>query len=113
MRTATLIISLFAMCLIFLQSCTVGVGGEMMGDESTSEEGAMGILVAFLYLVGGAFAIGVPWISLVSFSFAALFGFAVAATGEFSDLGIWGGLAVILALLSYYGVREKKREQLK
>ena len=108
MRTATLIISLFAMCLILFQSCAAGVGGEMTGDAGTSEQAGVGIVVAFLYLIGGAFAIGVPMVSLVSFLLAAAFGIGFAAAGDFADLGAWGGVAIILAIFSFFGVREKR-----
>lgn len=110
MRTATLIISLFSISLIFFQSCSAGLAGELSGDQATSDQGSIGIVVALLYLVGAAFSLGVPWVSFGAFSLAALAGFVGSASGSFEDLAVWGGIAVVLAIFSLLGVREKRNK---
>lgn len=105
MRVATMVIALALMFLVGMQSCTVMVGGEMMDDSATSEGGAVGVLVAFLFLLGGAFSLGKPFVSMIVFALAALFGFGAGATSEFSDMSIWGGVSTILAVMSYFGHR--------
>ncbi len=71
----------------------------------------MGVLVALLFLVGGAFAIPFPIVSLISFLVAGLLGLAAGATTPFTDLTIWGIIALILAVMSFFGVREKTRRR--
>ena len=69
----------------------------------------MGILMALLLLLGGAFAVGYPLVSLIAFVVAGLFGLAPGATTEFGDLTIWAIASFFLALLSYFGIGEKRR----
>ena len=64
MRIATTIISLFLVLIIGLQSCAVAFGGTLSSDESLSAGGAIDMLVAFLFLIGGAFAIAFPLLFL-------------------------------------------------
>ncbi len=70
----------------------------------------MGILMALLFLLGGAFAVGYPLVSLISFAIAGMLGLAAGATTEFEDLTIWAIASFFLAVLSYFGMREKKRQ---
>lgn len=102
MRIAVLIISLCLVAIIGLQSCAVlGLSGAAVklsefapqaGDaqelQKTQEGAAVGVLVAFLFLLGGAFAIGAPTVSVVLFAVASLLGFAFS--GSFPDLKVWG-----------------------
>lgn len=109
MRLATTIISLILMLVVGLQSCTVFVGSSVLEDESAAEGGAIGVLVTLLFLIGGAFAIPFPLVSLISFLAAGLFAVAAGSTTTFTDLTIWGVTALVLALLSFLGVREKRK----
>ncbi len=68
----------------------------------------MGILMALLFLIGGAFAVGYPLVSLISFAIAGLFGLAAGTTTGFEDLTIWAIASFFLAFLSYFGMREKR-----
>ncbi len=70
----------------------------------------MGILMALLFLIGGAFAVGYPLVSLISFAVASLFGLAAGTTTEFEDLAIWAIASFFLAILSSFGMREKRRQ---
>ena len=108
MRIAT-ILSLVLMVVVGAQPCAVYVGGSALGQRGTAEGGALGLLVALLFLVGGAFAMPFPLVSLVDFLAYGIFGIAGGATTAFSDLTIWGGASFVLAVLSFLGVREKRR----
>lgn len=112
MRLAVLIISLFLVVIIGLQSCTVMVGGNIGSNHDLSEGGAVGILIAILYILGAAFIIGLPRISMIIFIIAAVLGFTVGSTTPFTDMKIWGGVAVVLAILSFFGSRELRKKQL-
>ena len=106
MRIVVLIISLGLMLVIGLQSCTVGIGGSIVKDEGMSQGGAVGLLIAFMYLIGAAFSLGKPVVSMVVFILAGLLGFMVSATTSFSDMGIWGGISLVLAIFSFFGKRD-------
>jgi hypothetical protein len=94
-----------------LQSCAVSFGGALGQDEMMKQGGAVGILVALLFMVGGAFAIPFPIVSLISFLAAAFLGVAAGATTAFSDLTVWGFVAFFLAVLSFFGILEKIRKR--
>ena len=108
MRIATMIISLLLMVVVGLQSCTVYVGGSATGQEKLSQGGAVGLLVAFLFLIAGAFALAFPLVSLIAFVLAALMALVAYSVG-FSDMWIWAIVAVVLAAMSFFGFREKRK----
>jgi len=110
-RIATTILSLVLMVVVGAQSCAVYVGGSAMGQQGTAEGGALGLLVALLFLVGGAFAMALPLVAFLAFLVAGLFGLAAGATTSFTDLTIWGVVALVLAVLSLLGIREKRRRR--
>lgn len=64
--------------------------------------------MALLWLIACAFVLPLPMVSIVLFAFAGILGFAEA--GEFPDLGMWGGISLALALLSFFGWRGKRKE---
>ncbi len=109
MRVATTILSLALMLVVGAQSCAVTVGGVVFQDEAVTTDATFGILVAFLFLVGGAFAFGLPIVSLIVFVVAGLLALLVGTTSEFTDLAIWGVVSFVLAVLSFFGMREKRR----
>jgi hypothetical protein len=94
--------------VIFLQSCTVSLGGSILAEEATQQGGSVGIFVALLFLVGGAFAFGVPKASFVVMLLAGLFSVAAGATTPYKDMTIWGVIAFILAIMSLIGSRKHK-----
>lgn len=75
----------------------------------TQESAAIGVMVAFLFLLGGAFAMGAPTASIVIFTIAALLGFAFSTA--FPDLQVWGAVALALAAMSWLGRREAARNR--
>ena len=111
MRIAVTIIALLLMFGVGLQSCAVSLGGAMGQDEGMEQGGAVGLLVAFLFMVGGAFALPFPIVSCVAFLLAAFLGVAAGATTSFTDMTVWGFVAFVLAVLSFFGVWEKIRRK--
>jgi hypothetical protein len=111
MRIAVMIIALVVFIFITLQSCAIGVGGSLQNSESLKEGASIGVLLAFLYVLGAAFAIGVPLISTVAFAVGALVAIPAGAKTGYSDLQVWGVLSAILAILSIFGFLEKRRKQ--
>jgi hypothetical protein len=101
--------SLGLMLIVGFQSCAASLGGGITGNETTAGAGAAGFLVALLFLLGGAFAIGFPIVSLVFFVLASPLALVAGFTSDFRDLRIWGFVALVLAVLSYFGRREKRR----
>ena len=111
MRLAVTIISLGLMLVIGFQSCAATVGGSLGQNQSTSSAGAMGFFVVFLFLIAGAFAMSFPIVSVVAFVLAATVALAAGLSSDFADLAIWGFVALILAVMSYFGHREKQRRK--
>ncbi len=111
MRIAVTILSLGLMLVVGFQSCAATVGGNLGQDKSTAAAGAMGFLVVFLFLIAGAFAISFPLVSLVTLLIAGTIAIAAGLSSEFADLAIWGFVALGLAVMSYFGQREKQRKR--
>jgi YD repeat-containing protein len=71
MRIAVIIIALCVFVILLLQSCAVGIGGSLGKSETLSQGAAIGVMLAFMYVLGAAFASGVPLVSTVVFAFGA------------------------------------------
>ena len=112
MRIAVLVIGLCLVMLVGMQSCTVMFGGGLTEDQNLAGAGALGQLVALLFILGSAFAIGAPKASVGIFAVAALFAFGAAGMSDFRDMNVWGWISVVLAVLSYFGIREKAKKEL-
>ncbi|HEV2529713.1 MAG TPA: zinc ribbon domain-containing protein [Thermomicrobiales bacterium] len=65
--------------------------------------------MALIWLVAAAFVLPLPMVSVVLFVIAGVLGFA--ASGDFPDLAVWGGISLVLALLSLFGWRGKRKER--
>ena len=111
MRIAVTILSLGLMLIVGFQSCAASISGSIGKDESTSNAAAMGFFVVFLFLIAGAFAMSFPIVSVVAFVLAGTVALAAGFSSDFSDLAIWGVTALILAVMSYFGHREKQRKK--
>ncbi|MFG1397311.1 hypothetical protein [Roseixanthobacter pseudopolyaromaticivorans] len=109
MRIAVLIISLCLVAILGLQSCAIMVGSNLISDKTTSEAGAAGLVMAFMFVLGGAFAMGLPRLSAAIFLAAGLIGFAMASASIFRDLQIWAGISCVLAVLALLGRREIRK----
>jgi ABC-type multidrug transport system permease subunit len=112
MRIAVLVIALCLTMIVGLQSCALAVGGGMINDQSLAGCGAAGVVLAFLFVLGAAFAMGLPRVSLVMFALAALIGFSVGLSTAFKDMTVWGTISLVLAVMSYFGSRELARKKL-
>jgi hypothetical protein len=110
-RIATMILSLILMLLLGAQSCAASLGGAALKAKGIEQGGAVGILMTFLFLIGGAFALSFPLVSMLAFFFAGVFGLAGGASTSFGDLTIWGVVSLILAVFSYFGWREKRKRR--
>jgi len=113
MRVAVMVISLVLMLVVGLQSCTSAVGGGLSDDqaarEGLSQGAAVGFVVTVLYLLGGAFALGVPLVSTVVFALAAVIGIVGGSTTSYRDLTVWGVVAGALAVMSFVGWLGKRK----
>ena len=113
MRIAVMIISLCLTAIVGLQSCAVMVSANLAQRADVAGGGASGIIIALLFVLGGAFAMGLPNISMAMFTLAAIIGFIVGATTPYGDMSVWGAVALVLAVLSYFGKRELRQKRQK
>jgi hypothetical protein len=122
-RLATLIIALILMLVLGVQSCAVAAGGSIAGSLSTASDdkakadelssgGAVGVLVALLWLIAAALVIGKPRVSMWLFGIAGVIALLGGTTG-FSDLYVWGIVSFVFALMSWRGTKEKARDAAK
>jgi len=109
MRHAVLIIGLLLGALMFFQTFLISVLSDVADDETGGQAAAVGLLMAFLWLIACGLVLPVPMVSVVLFVLAGIFGFA--NSGEFPDLGIWGGISLVLAVMSFLGWRGKRKEK--
>jgi hypothetical protein len=121
MRIATLIISLCLTLALGIQSCAVYAAGSIvsgLSEEGTADRtagdasasgGAVGMLVSLLWLIGAAFVLARPKVSMWIFGTATVFALIGGTTG-FSDLFIWAGASALFALASWRGIAEKAKK---
>ena len=111
MRIATLILSIVLMFIVGAQFLAVSFGDALMNEPSATQGGVIGVLIALLFLVGAAFALGVPAVSFIVFSIAGIIGLAAGASTSFADLTIWGVVSFVLAAMSFFGLWGKRRQK--
>lgn len=111
MRIASGILSLFFGLVSLGQAGLVYIGGGIIGETSVHEGGAVGILVALLLIMGGAFAFQLPKVAMFITGAAGLLGLAVGGTTGFTDMTFWGVVAIIITILNYLGSRKPRRTQ--
>ena len=109
MRIATAIIALALMLVIGFQSCAASFGANLSHDQSASSAAGAGFVVAFLFLLGGAFAYGVPIVSVVAFVLAVPIALVAGFTSDFRDLQVWGFVSIALAGMSFFAFRARRR----
>lgn len=109
MRVAILILTLIVGALLFVQTFLVYSLSGVTQDETTASAGAVGLLIALLWLVAAAFIIGVPLIAAIAFVLAGILAVAMAASSNFTDLTIWGVASFVLAGLSFIAMLTKRR----
>ncbi len=124
MRIAVLVIGLVVMLVLGMQSCAVTVGGSFLEEfeqgrearqaaEATTGAGAIGLLAALVFAVAAGFALAKPKVAMILFLVAGFFTLIGATAGDFPDLWIWTFVALALAVMSYFGIREQRRKALK
>lgn len=107
MKTTKLTVGIIMIVLsvwIFIQSSFAGLGNALSNNHQSS--GTAGIFVGLLYLAAGIIYIaarkndglGGDITNLILMIIAGLMGFAA---GDYSDLKIWAGLAVIIGLMFF------------
>lgn len=111
MRITVLILGLLLGAIMFIQTVLVAGLSSAGGDKATSDAGSIGGVVALLWLIACAFVIPFPLVSVVSFALSALFAFGAAATSDYRDMYIWGSVAVVLMILSFFGWLGKRKER--
>ena len=109
MRLANLILALVLAPVLAVQSILVVAGGSLTSDKDLTSGGDVGILVALLWIVGAAFVMAKPKVSVWLFAIAALVAVLGGSSG-FSDLYIWSAVSVGFALLSWGGTKEKAKK---
>lgn len=109
MRIAAGVVGLVLMLPILFQSCAAGVGGALSpGRTDMAQGGAVGVVVAFGYLLGAAFSFALPVVGAVFFGVAGLLALAAGATTAYTDLTVWGVVALLLAGLDLLAARRRK-----
>jgi len=111
MRIAVLILGLLLGAVMFLQTFLANVLGSATDDEGVTTAASVGLFMALLWLVACALVIPAPLVAVGIFVLAGILGFA--ASGEFPDLAVWGGVSIVLAFFSFLGWRGKRRGDIK
>ncbi|MCQ1573473.1 hypothetical protein NFO65_22360 [Neorhizobium galegae] len=107
MKIATGIMGIMLGLLVLLQSCAIGAGSSLTGDQAMADSGGIGMVAGFLLFVGGAFSFGLPLIGGIVFVIAALLAFMGA--DHFPDLKIWGVLSLALAVIAISAWRSGRK----
>jgi hypothetical protein len=104
MRLAVLILGIFATIAITFQSCALGVLGTVASNNHNL--GTQGLAVALFYILGTAFAYGLPFVAAPMFLLAAAMGLS---STNFPDLKVWGWIAVALSVMCIAGGIARRR----
>ncbi len=107
MRIAVLIIGLVLTLGLFIQAFVIFGLSDAINQQNTEQAGAIGVLMAFMWLVSCGLVLPLPRLSMVLFVVAGLLGFAAA--GDYPDLAVWGGISLVLAVFCYFGYRGKRK----
>ena len=109
MKVAKLVIGILSIVLslvIMLQSCAVGISNALAEEGGTS--GSTGFFVALLFIVAGIIGIaarsskGGAIATTIFYVLAGIFAFS--NVGTYSDLIVWGVLALIFALVFFISI---------
>lgn len=111
MRYAVLIIGLMLTIGLFFQSMAGSALSGLAEDDELGNAAAIGVWMAFLWLVACGFVIPKPRVSAVLFLLAAPFG--ALGWSEFPDLQFWSVVSAGLAVMSYLGFRGKQKDRAK
>lgn len=111
MRVGILLVGILIWFFAFIQVTLVGNLSDWADDESTQTAAALGFFGLVLWLF--ALIVVIPWprLSMLAFVFAAALMYGGAS--DFPDLGVWGTVAAVFAILSYVGLRQKRTKERK
>jgi hypothetical protein len=112
-RIAVAIIGLMLWFVFLIQAILVSALGDMANDDSSAQGGAVGVLVAVVWLVAVALVFAFPRVSTGLFIAAGALAWLAAGTTDYADLWVWGGITFVLAGFSYIGARQKKTKDAK
>jgi len=108
MKTALGIICIMIGIVVILQSCVAATGSALAQDENTYGASAVGMIAGLLVFVAGAFAFGLPKVSMIILIIAGLI--ALIASSNFPDMMIWAFIAFGLAVLGFFAARQDKKK---
>ncbi len=111
MRIAILVVGILLWFVAFLQVTIVGNLSDFANDDSTRNSAALGWFGLMLWLFAVIVVIPWPRVAMIAFFLAAALMFGGAS--NFPDLGFWGTVAVVLGILSYVGLRQKRKKDQK
>lgn len=106
MKIAAGILSLLLGLVVTFQSCAVSGLGAIAAPGSTT--GALGTLVGILLIVAGAFAFGLPRVSMAISVAAAVL--ALIESSDFPDMRIYAVVCLGLAAMEFAASRKPKSE---
>ena len=115
MKTFKLVAGILCIVLsafVILQSCAAGVANTLAENGEVS--GTAGTFVAIMLLAGGIVMIATRKAEKKGGSIAALILFVIGgilgltSAGSFSDLKIWAGLCLVLAVINLISALKKK-----
>ena len=93
--------------LVSLQSCAITATSALVQDEMSFGAGSAGVFTAILVFVAGAFAFGLPKVSVTPLIVAGLL--AALAASDIPDMAIWSALIFALAVLGIFAARKDSR----
>lgn len=111
MRIAILIVGLVVWLIALLQTLVVSGLSDAVNDEGAEQAAAVGFFGLLIWLFG--LVIVIPWPRAAMWFFLAAGGVMFLGAGEFPDLAAWGVTAIIFGILSYFGLRQKRKADAK
>ena len=121
MRIATLILGIFVVIIMLFQSCAVACLGSVsdsLAEKKTPSEtttgGAFGIMAAVCAIIGAAFVLKVPIVSIVAFLLGALLA-GMGPQYKYADGAVWAwvlGILAVFSLFAYIGLRRERRAKM-
>lgn len=103
MRLAVLIIGLCLALSLGNSAYKVVALGSVLKVQNMSFAGSIGMLAALLFVLGSAFVMKLPRVSTVIFAVAGVL-------GMLSSFIFYGVLALILAVMSWFGSQELRKK---
>ncbi|MFY9446510.1 MAG: hypothetical protein WBK48_01950 [Dethiobacteria bacterium] len=101
-KIVVLVLSIIFMVIVLIQAWMVTAGGAMFDDTALRWSGNLGKIVALLFGIGAAFVMARPMIAMGIYGLAALLALLTGIFTDFTDLILWGILAVALGVVSFF-----------